>query len=375
MADSSDGIKCRCCSEAIGDSDNFFVCGGVCGGHVHLDCTQMNKHALNAVIEFENIIFLCDECTTNSIKTINNKVDGIYAILNRLEKQMISTNEMVKEIKGKKSNSHENDSDLNRNSKNKDRKSYADVLKPKRVVLVKPKDSEKTDSKKTKESVRKNIDPTTIKVNALTSISNGGVAIECGDEESVEKIKKKLAKMSEEFTCEEAKQRKYRIKIVGIRDKLENDEIIGMLMKQNDCFANDSELKIIRAYNVKDMYYSALVEMNKNNFDLCIESGSVRIGWDKCKVYEEIPLTVCVKCCGYYHIAKECKNANIVCRKCGGSHKMSECKEKDPKCINCMGANEKHGFKFDVAHTVNDSKCEVRKQKIEMVRRRMNRVQ
>lgn len=377
MGDSSDGVQCRACSEAIGDKDNFLVCGGVCGCSIHLDCTQLSKHAMNAVLEFENITFMCDDCISNSIKTVNNKIDGIYAILDRLERQLGSTNKAVQAIKNERMMG--NSLSYEKGEKEK-ANSFADAVKqkPKKVVLVKPKGADSNDSNKTKNLVKKNIDPKTVRVNAVTNIAKGGIAIECGDDETVEKIKKIAGeKMSEEYTIEDGKQRKYRIKIVGMNEELTDKEIYNFLTTQNEFLAGDESLKVIRIYEVKtkNSYFNAIVEMCSSNFNKCVELKSLRVSWDKCRVFEEIPLIICMKCCGYQHIAKECTNTNIVCRKCGENRKINECLANEPKCVNCLAANDKHKFKFDVKHVANDNKCEVRKQREEAVKRRMQRMQ
>lgn len=370
MAESSDGFDCRCCDKTITEKEQYLLCGGVCGSYVHLDCTQLNKHAVNAVNEYENIIYMCDECISHSIRTVNNKVDGIYTILNRIEQQLANTNKSIQEIKNEKSNDKSN-----KNVEKSKKDTYASVVKPKRVVLVKPK-TDSGDSKKTREAIKKNIDPKTVKVNAVSNIANGGVAIECDDDETAAQIKKiTMDTMGNEFNIEDPKKRKFRLKIVGIQEEIGNEELVDILKTQNEWLPKESEIKIVKMYSVKGKYNSAIIELDRDNFNRCIELGSVRIGWNLCKLYEEIPLTVCVKCCGYSHIAKECKQTNIACRKCGGNHKMIDCIVEIPKCINCVAANKKHGFKFDVKHTASDTKCEVRKQKVEMAKRRIDQMQ
>lgn len=78
-----------------------------------------------------------------------------------------------------------------------------------------------------------------------------------------------------------------------------------------------------------------------------------------------------MKCCRYNHIAKNCKYEKIVCRKCSESHTISECKSADFKCINCDTANKKYGLQLDTKHRVDDNKCDVKKKKLEIVRRRV----
>lgn len=379
MADSSDGAYCLSCTKPIADNENQLACSGVCGKSVHLECTQMTKSAMKAVEDYENILFHCDECITNSIKTVNNKVDGLYAILERIERNMKAIDRKIEEVGKKSSGDIERVRELFKpNGGQETVETFANVLKkiPKKVVLVKPKNSENSDSKKTVEAVKRHIDPKKIKVKAVSNISNGGAAIECGDDEAFETVKRiTLAKMGDSFQVTEAKQRIPKLKIVGINEKLNEEEIKETLKIQKEFLINDAELKVIRVYEVKNKYYNAIVEMSTDSFAQCLTAGKVHVGWDCCKVYEEIPVMICMKCCGYYHIAKECKQIDIVCRKCGGNHKMIECTVEEPKCVNCSSANEKQGFKFDVKHVANDAKCAVRKQRAEVAKRRRERLQ
>lgn len=374
MAAASSGpMVCSKCTEIIAERHDYIVCDGVCGRSIHLDCTQLTKSAVKATKDFENVLFSCDECITNSIKTVNNKVDGIYAILDRLEKRIESIGKTTKAIeKGTAVSEQRGGSKSNPNEK---QTSFADVVKKriKKVVLVRPKDTSKySDSKQLKEQIKTNIDPTKINVCAMSNIAHGGVAIECNSDEAVEAVKKiATEKMGADFNIEEAKQRKSRIKIVGMNENHSNEDICEMLKKQNEYLADDSDINVIRTYEVNKKYYSAIIEMNKNSYDQCISDGSVRIKWDKCKVFEELPLIVCMKCCGYNHLAKECKQKEIVCRKCGSNHKLIDCKSDDTKCVNCDIANKKNGFNFNIKHKSNDPICEVRKQKLEWVRRKM----
>lgn len=346
------------------------MCGSVCGRSVHRSCTQLSKHAMNAARESENLIFMCDECISYSIRTVNNKVDGLYAIIDRLEKKLDSVHS---ELNNQKRVS-ENEKGQPTSGGDKTN-TYANMAKKmaRKVVLVRPKSTNtNVDAKKTKQKIKMNFDPKNANINAITNISGGVVAIECKNDAALEQIKRIAnEKMGNEYDIEEAKERKPKIKIVGMSEKLSDDEITETLKSQNEFLANDTDLKIIRSYEVNKKYFSAIAEMSKENQEQCMQIGFVNIGWDRCKIYEEIPLTMCMKCCRYNHIAKNCKHEKIVCRKCGDDHTLSECQSAELKCINCDTANKKHGFKFDINHKVDDKNCKVRAQKIDMVKRRI----
>lgn len=55
---------------------------------MHRECTTIDKNGLKAVLNHENITYTCDECITYSMRAINNKVNGLYAVIDRLEKKI-----------------------------------------------------------------------------------------------------------------------------------------------------------------------------------------------------------------------------------------------------------------------------------------------
>ena len=63
-------------------------------------------------------------------------------------------------------------------------------------------------------------------------------------------------------------------------------------------------------------------------------------------MYDGTEFVQCMKCRGYNHLARDCKNQEI-CLICHGQHRTVNCEsqEKIMKCINCtlyMGLDEKH---------------------------------
>lgn len=82
------------------------------------------------------------------------------------------------------------------------------------------------------------------------------------------------------------------------------------------------------------------------------------------KVVDNIYVRRCYKCCGFNHIAANCKN-KIACSRCAGDHKYNECKERKEKCINCMMMNEKLKMNLKINHNAWAKECIVYKRKVE----------
>lgn len=354
--DENSVLWCGHCSDAIQRKQAKLLCDGVCGCYIHMDCADVTKEQILMIEEHDNIQFWCHSCKTNSIKSVNNKIDGIYELLYRLEKK-VDALQSVSGVQHAKPGSKQ--------------ESYASVASSisNKCILIRPK-SNTTDSKTTKQTIRASIDPTTVKVNTVKSISKGGVAVECCDSNAMLKLKKiAIEKLGNDFEIEVAKKRDPWLKIVGIEKEIETDQqICNMLKAQNEHLTNDNDIKIIRKYVVKDKYATAIVQMSVNSFEACMDNGKVNIGWSTCKVYEEVPLRMCIKCCEYGHIAKDCVK-ETVCKKCGGAHMMSECTVTTLKCRNCDEANKKYNFGLNTEHMINDVICGTRQKRLQIVKR------
>lgn len=83
-----------------------------------------------------------------------------------------------------------------------------------------------------------------------------------------------------------------------------------------------------------------------------------------CKVYDELHILRCYKCCAYGHNSKNCRNTEI-CHICGEEHSRSnKCKDETIRCINCISYNKHHDTKLQTNHTASDvNQCSVYKSK------------
>uniref|UniRef100_A0A1A9WAD5 FAD dependent oxidoreductase domain-containing protein n=1 Tax=Glossina brevipalpis TaxID=37001 RepID=A0A1A9WAD5_9MUSC len=74
--------------------------------------------------------------------------------------------------------------------------------------------------------------------------------------------------------------------------------------------------------------------------DVVSQERRLRVGWERCRVYDGAEVVVCIKCRGFNHVAKDFKHA-VTCYKCLDSHDPKGChKEQIVKCINCIRAND-----------------------------------
>ena len=131
------------------------------------------------------------------------------------------------------------------------------------------------------------------------------------------------------------------ILITGISFEYDDTRLLELIKKQNQCM-NNTNVKIIKQYEIRKnnkICYNATAEVEPNGFANILAAEKINIGWERCKVYDEIRVLRCFRCKGFNHKAANCK-IDKVCVKCHGQHRNSECNERQlNKCINCIRAN------------------------------------
>lgn len=81
-------------------------------------------------------------------------------------------------------------------------------------------------------------------------------------------------------------------------------------------------------------------------------------GFNRCIVYDDHNVSMCLKCCRYGHTEKKCRNKST-CIICCGPHHFKECNDKNKHdCSNCAYYNnlKTSKIKRDVHHSANDYK-------------------
>jgi len=100
-----------------------------------------------------------------------------------------------------------------------------------------------------------------------------------------------------------------------------------------------------------------IAEVDAKTHDVMLEEGTVKIGWNICRVINYIEILRCFKCCGYYHFARDCKK-EVACGQCAGKHTSRECKEATKKCVNCEDKIKSFRIKnIDSGHSAFDAEC------------------
>lgn len=306
------------------------------------------------------------------------EVKKLYGNVNEFQN---NNKEMCKSIEEKNINMcNEIKKVIKETNKNQTKMSYAESVKKtvlpdvnKQVpLIVKPK--EKQGVEKTREALNDKVDPVNLKITGVENRRNGTVVIQSENSEEREKIKNAIEnELNDGYEIKVPKPIELRVKITDMTFVHEEKEIIEKLKKQNPSISN-AEFKIIEKYEIKrnnKKIYNVKMAVDNETYTKMMEARKVNIGWERCRVFDGTDVTQCLKCRGYNHIAKECRNQEI-CLRCHGQHKTNQCKntEQIMKCINCMKMNNKLNMDLDENHFTNNRECPVYQNKLNLKMRR-----
>lgn len=371
-------IICYICENETQAGDSL-KCGGMCNRRMHAKCVSINKHALKAYMELDNLFYMCDTCINGSLKAINNKLDKIMIVITiydervkRNEKDMTELKESVAELKlCVNKNDDVTDSLINVNKQCNPLKklSYADKLKQNEpVVVVVPRQQQTTQL--TQKAVMDSMDPTEIPIEKMRNAANGTIILEGRNKDDLDIIHKYAAeKLGTTYDVKLSEMRKPMIVINGMNEKLTGEEIVSKIKKQNKSMEN-AEFRVVSIYGKKT--FSAVIEMNGDDFIKIMsnERRKLNVGWSCCQVKEYVNLLTCYKCQGFHHKAKDCK-AERACKKCSGSHDISKCESKATMCINCVQVNKKLNLNLKTNHIAGSKACKVMERKVNLSKKKV----
>jgi hypothetical protein len=256
----------------------------------------------------------------------------------------------------------------------KGKKTYANIAQQNReVTLIVPKLVQ--EHKKTKDDCKKVINPTELKIGiqGVKTISRGGIIVTCKNKEDNERLTKEFAeKLGKNYDVKKGEFKNPRIKIVDMMEELGEEELTSSIKNQNQELNINDVIKVVKIWKSNSNKFNAILEVYGESYERIMKKGKININWDRCRVFEDIPVFRCYKCYGYNHKAAVCRNQQC-CQKCGEEgHKREECKGSAPKCNNCVSKNNKLNMNLDTNHGPLDSECGVYKRQLQLARNKIN---
>lgn len=109
--------KCLSCMNDIGRREKTIKCDGACNNEIHCDCSHLADEAIQIIEGCENIHYICDSCTSFSLRAINNKLDGIFKYLFEICDNSKKREKQIEEIQREMSNMNVQMKSLNEKKK------------------------------------------------------------------------------------------------------------------------------------------------------------------------------------------------------------------------------------------------------------------
>lgn len=253
-------------------------------------------------------------------------------------------------------------------------KSSVDIAPVKRDPILIVRANGTAEKSKVKDAVKSALNPLSDPVKNLRETAKGDVVLVCNDEQSIEAVKKKICDtLGQLVEVNEPKMATPTVKVVGFDADLCNDhaQLMQTMKSQNvDLFDEASMIKVTDTKKRRDgQSGSAILQLDLLSFKKVMKLQRVSIGWNRCRVYEQLNVLRCYKCNEYGHIAKDCTSESYVCALCTGNHKLEECQSKELKCVNCVKARVNLNINIDVNHSAFSSKCPILSKRTEQRKR------
>lgn len=351
--------ECAKCATKFKTKDLLVNCAGKCQKSFHAKCNDMTSADVQAIQKFSGLLWFCEHCNED-LPNISNVQTELQCLKQKFEEEFRKLKEMIKNMEHVCTNT-------------KDGKSYAQVTNNE-VVVIKPKNNEDGNSKKTLEAIQKYVNPSALEIGikGIRNAKEGGIIIKCDTRADIEKVKGVAEKkLSKAYQVSTPHLKNPSFKIVDIENDMDNENLLKYLKKQN-YFLNhehsDLKVRIVKKMKTK---YMAIVDCDPESHRRVMDAGSLYIDWSRCRVFDYVTVYRCYKCGGFGHGSDQCDTEK--CLKCASlDHATKDCESEVKKCCNCLEANAKTKSDFNVDHSTFDNNCPVFLKKIELQKQKIN---
>lgn len=331
---------CGFCSSAINIRKPNIFCS-FCKKQFHSSCVYESTDISQLLEKVAGLSWKCGDCRENCATLnqadlttmLNNKVQDALATLNSTFASL--KNDIIKLTADKLSCIKEPDAIT-------EQYRYSDVVKNKSqpAVIIRPKNQSQSNLQ-TKAEIKNKINPADvdIQLSKVKNIKNGGILIGCRNKDDNEKLKKiAVDRLSDQYEIKEFQGLNPRVRVVGITDKYEEDELLEYIKKLNaDLFALNTVCKLVKLIPTKKNknVFQAILQLDHKTYDRVIKAGNLFVGYDNCAVFDAIEISRCFTCNEFHHLSRSCQKP-ISCPRCGQNHEIKSCKSDILCCSNCL---------------------------------------
>ena len=339
--------RCGMCTNCVTLKKQAVSCSGICKKPYHLACIGATSELLALIKDTPGLTWKCSNCREIQELFDEHEIRSIFQ--KKLESLFDNLNGLFDAVKLdflKRAEEKISQFELpNSPTKIINKPSYSSVIcnSSHPAVIVKPKSAQ--ENKQTKSDILRNFNPinSDINISKIKHIKDGGLLVSCQTTEETQKFKQiAQEKLSNQYDVRKLKGLHPRLRIVGLTDKLDQDTICNLVVKQNrELFSENSDCKIIKIWPTKNNknVFQAILQLNIPAYNKVIDNGYLLVGLDICTVYA-IEILRCFNCNGFNHSKGNCKN-NLSCPKCSMKHNVDSCQAVKLKCSNCLVLSEK----------------------------------
>ena len=390
IKDIPDSTLCPVCTAPV-EKFMSFTCDG-CSRPVHFSCLGLlpeDKTSCERLQRYSaQVKFLCADCNgVFKVPMYNYFVDSpnfvasnLGSVLQNVEVRSViqsivscETEKILQEVtklRVEVDNLKQSNIDLvrlltnstNSGDKAKDSGSYAGKLaaNTQAKVLIKPKVVQ--DSHQTQNDLLRNINLVNENIGVTNSkrAKDGAIIVGCSSSENSKKLKQIATdKLSSDYDVVVLRSEHPKVRIVGIPSCLDKESLMNYLKSQNlELLADATVYKLLNLWPLRKnkKVLQAVIQLDIHTFKKVINAGSLLVGINVCKIYDDTTVTRCFKCNGFNHTQTKCFRP-ISCPICSGEHHVNTCQAKTKECSNCMRLKTMHGFDIDVEHSAWDRDC------------------
>lgn len=143
-------------------------------------------------------------------------------------------------------------------------------------------------------------------------------------------------------------------------------------------FSSEIDIENIEIFGLQkpgdDPLITMKIHVSHNSFKkfICAKTTNIMLRKHKIRIYEEVPVVQCLRCCNFRHTWKLCTSTSR-CRFCGQNddpidgHKSANCPNRStPKCCNCLDSGKDES---ESKHPATSFACPLLKNEAERLRR------
>ena len=367
---------CGECLGAINDNNLSVLCAGVCSKRFHTSCVNISPELFR---QFKHVPGLSWKCVNCDRMCFSVDHVGLQGFLERKYDEMLNNlNSVFDDLKNKFLEIAESKLSAEKPNVVEETVKYSDLLKNKTqpAVIVMPKNKVQT-AIKTKTDINKNINPvdSQLTIAKVKNVKEGGILVGFSSKEENLRFKKiAREKLAEDYEIKEIKGVQPRIKVVGMTQVYQDDEIsdfVEYAVRKNCTAINlNIECSVVKFFPTrkKSNIHQAVLQVDKISYDALMKAGNLFIGYDYCNVFDAVEVLRCYNCNGFHHSSKHCSGKKS-CPKCGISegldHTYSNCTAVELKCVNCFKSVQENKELLDFKHGAWDLSCPTYRREVE----------